>query len=56
VWTGALMLDHLGHHEAAGGLEAAIERTLADPSNHTADLGGEATTETVTVALEQALA
>jgi tartrate dehydrogenase/decarboxylase / D-malate dehydrogenase len=56
VWTGALMLDYLGHQEAAAGVEAAIERTLADPSNHTADLGGEATTETVTVALEQALA
>jgi tartrate dehydrogenase/decarboxylase/D-malate dehydrogenase len=56
VWTGALMLDHLGHPQAAAAVEAAIELTLADPANHTADLGGEATTETVTVALEQALA
>jgi tartrate dehydrogenase/decarboxylase/D-malate dehydrogenase len=56
VWTGALMLDHLGHPQAAAAVEAAIELTLADPANQTADLGGEATTETVTVALEQALA
>jgi tartrate dehydrogenase/decarboxylase / D-malate dehydrogenase len=55
VWTGALMLDHLGHGEAAAALETAIERTLADPSNHTGDLGGEADTETVTTALIAAL-
>jgi tartrate dehydrogenase/decarboxylase / D-malate dehydrogenase len=56
VWTGALMLDHLGHPDAAAAVEAAIERTLADPANHTADLGGAAITEAVTVTLEQALA
>jgi tartrate dehydrogenase/decarboxylase/D-malate dehydrogenase len=55
VWTGALMLEHLGHAEAAAAVERAIERTLADPGNHTGDLGGEARTETVTKALEEAL-
>ena len=55
VWTGALMLEHLGHPQAAAALHSAIESTLASPENHTADLGGRATTETVTAALESAL-
>jgi tartrate dehydrogenase/decarboxylase/D-malate dehydrogenase len=56
VWTGALMLDHLGHADAAAALEAAIEKTLAEPANHTGDLGGSANTETVTTALIETLA
>jgi tartrate dehydrogenase/decarboxylase/D-malate dehydrogenase len=55
VWTGALMLEHLGHREAARAVHAAIERTLADPANHTGDLGGHASTAAVTNALEEAL-
>ena len=55
VWTGALMLDHLGHPEAAATLHRAIEHVLADRANHTPDLGGRATTEQVTVALEAAI-
>jgi tartrate dehydrogenase/decarboxylase/D-malate dehydrogenase len=55
VWTGALMLDHLGDREAAAAVKAAIERTLADPANHTGDLGGKADTEAVTAALLGAL-
>jgi tartrate dehydrogenase/decarboxylase / D-malate dehydrogenase len=55
TWTGALMLDHLGHGEAARAVEAAIETVLADPANHTGDLGGDATTEHVTDALIGAL-
>jgi tartrate dehydrogenase/decarboxylase/D-malate dehydrogenase len=55
VWTGALMLDHLGHPEAAAAVQTAIERTLADPANHSGDLGGEADTEQVTAALVGAL-
>ena len=55
VWTGALMLEHLGHPEGAAAVHAAIESTLASPENHTADLGGQATTEMVTAALESAL-
>ena len=55
VWTGALMLEHLDHPEAAAAVHAAIERTLAEPGNHTADLGGSADTATVTNALEEAL-
>ena len=55
VWTGALMLDHLGHPEAAAAVVAAIERTLADPAHHTGDLGGGASTEIVTAAVKEAL-
>jgi len=55
VWTGALMLDHLGHADAAAALHRAIETVLDDRANHTPDLGGRATTEHVTAALEAAL-
>jgi tartrate dehydrogenase/decarboxylase / D-malate dehydrogenase len=55
VWSVALMLDHLGHPEAAGEVTDAIATVLADPSVHTPDLGGSATTEEVTQALLEAL-
>jgi tartrate dehydrogenase/decarboxylase / D-malate dehydrogenase len=55
VWTGALMLEHLGRADAAAALHRAIEAVLDDPANHTPDLGGRATTEEVTLALEAAL-
>ncbi len=55
VWTGALMLEHLGHAEAAAAVHRAVERVLGDRVNHTPDLGGHATTEQVTVALEVAI-
>jgi tartrate dehydrogenase/decarboxylase/D-malate dehydrogenase len=44
VWSGAMMLDHLGHADAAACMLEAIEKVLADPVSRTADLGGEATT------------
>ncbi|MEO8346412.1 MAG: isocitrate/isopropylmalate family dehydrogenase, partial [Betaproteobacteria bacterium] len=45
IWSGALMLDFLGHPEAAAAVVAAIERVLADPAApRTPDLGGRATT------------
>src|SRR6267154_3608183 len=47
-WTGAMMLEHLGEKPAAGRLMKAIERVTADPSLHTPDLGGTATTKAVT--------
>jgi tartrate dehydrogenase/decarboxylase/D-malate dehydrogenase len=56
VWSGALMLEHLGHPEAAADVMHAIERTLSDPAHHTADLGGRAGTAEVTRALVAALA
>lgn len=44
VWSGAMMLQHLGHDNAAAAIERAIETVLLEPSVHTPDLGGRATT------------
>ncbi|HSN46327.1 MAG TPA: isocitrate/isopropylmalate family dehydrogenase, partial [Casimicrobiaceae bacterium] len=45
IWSGALMLEFLGHAEAAAAIVAAIERLLADPAApRTPDLGGNAGT------------
>ena len=55
VLTGALMLDHLGHPEAAAAVVAAIERLVADGKVLTRDLGGKASTSEVGQALASAL-
>jgi tartrate dehydrogenase/decarboxylase/D-malate dehydrogenase len=47
-WTATMMLDHLGEKPAANRLTRAIEKVTADPSLHTPDLGGTATTRKVT--------
>ena len=45
IWSAALMLDFLGHPDAAHDVVAAIERVLADPAApRTRDLGGSAST------------
>ena len=44
VWSGAMMLDHLGQGEAAKAVEAAIEVVLVDKNLLTPDMGGKATT------------
>jgi tartrate dehydrogenase/decarboxylase/D-malate dehydrogenase len=44
IWSGAMMLEHLGHGEAAKAIEAAIETVLADPKARTRDMGGTAKT------------
>jgi tartrate dehydrogenase/decarboxylase/D-malate dehydrogenase len=49
------MLDHLGETAAAQRLMRAIERVTADPSLHTPDLGGKATTKMVTDGVVQAV-
>lgn len=51
VWSAALMLEHLGHPEAAGEVVSAMAATLARPETRTADLGGKASTTEVTDAL-----
>jgi len=51
VWSAALMLDHLGHPEAAGEIISAIARLLGQSGIRTPDLGGSATTDDVTSAL-----
>ncbi len=56
IWTGAMMLEHLGKHEAAAAIVHAIERVLADPALRTRDLGGTADTATCGKAIADALA
>lgn len=55
VWSGALMLEHLGHPTAAGRIMAAVADTLAEPSTRTQDLGGTASTNEVVEALLRSL-
>jgi tartrate dehydrogenase/decarboxylase/D-malate dehydrogenase len=55
VWSGAMMLDHLGHADAAACMLEAIEKVLADPVSRTADLGGQATTEQCGRAIVEAI-
>ena len=43
IWCGAMMLEHLGHADAAGAVMRGIERVLAE-GPRTPDLGGKATT------------
>jgi tartrate dehydrogenase/decarboxylase/D-malate dehydrogenase len=45
IWTAAMMLEHLGESEAALAIERAVEKSLADPSTRTRDLGGTLGTE-----------
>lgn len=45
IWSGAMMLEHLGHQEAHDAIMTAIEETLKDKANLTPDMGGEANTE-----------
>lgn len=44
VWSGALMLEHLGHSDAADLVMRAVEASLGDPATRTGDLDGTATT------------
>ena len=55
-WSSVMLLEHLGEGAAAARLMRAIERVTADPSLHTPDLGGKATTAEVTRAVCEALA
>ena len=54
-WSAVMLLEHVGEPVAASRLMAAIEKVTADPSLHTRDLGGSATTEQVTRAVCEAL-
>jgi len=50
-WSVVMMLDHLGEFDAAARVMKAIEHVTANPSLHTRDLGGTATTARVTEAV-----
>ena len=47
IWTGAMMLEHLGHPDAARAVVGAIERVVAEAKALTRDLGGKASTAEV---------
>jgi tartrate dehydrogenase/decarboxylase/D-malate dehydrogenase len=54
-WTATMMLEHLGEKPAGERLMRAVERVTANPSLHTPDLGGSATTRQVTDAVIAAI-
>lgn len=55
IWSGAMMLDHLGYPEATKAIVDAIAALLRDGGPRTADLGGTATTREVGEAIASAL-
>ncbi len=55
IWSGAMMLDHLGHEDAGRAVVGAIEKVLADGACLTPDMGGRASTRELGRAVEEAL-
>ena len=55
IWSGALMLEHLGQKPAAEAIVKAIERVLAAGSELTPDMGGSASTPSLAEAVADAL-
>ncbi len=55
IWSGAMMLEHLGEHEAANRIVNAIEAVLQDKRALTPDMAGQATTESLANAIVDAL-
>jgi tartrate dehydrogenase/decarboxylase/D-malate dehydrogenase len=54
IWSGAMMLEHLGHKEAADAILRAIETVLTE-GPRTSDMGGKATTRELGQAIAEAL-
>jgi tartrate dehydrogenase/decarboxylase / D-malate dehydrogenase len=54
IWSGAMMLEHLGHQEAADAVVRAIETVLAE-GPRTRDIGGTASTQEVGRAIAETL-
>ena len=55
IWAGSMMLDHLGHPEAAAAILRAIETILERPDLRTRDMGGSADTVTCGSAIAEAV-
>ena len=53
IWTGAMMLDHLGHADAGSAVLGAIEAVVRDGKVMTRDLGGMASTSDVGKAIAE---
>ena len=54
IWSGALMLDHLGHADAADAVVSAIEKVLGE-GPRTPDIGGQASTQDLGKAVADAI-
>ena len=54
IWSGAMMLEHLGHAEAAASVVRAIEAVLTE-GPRTPDMGGNASTQELGKAIADAL-
>jgi tartrate dehydrogenase/decarboxylase/D-malate dehydrogenase len=54
IWSGALMLEHLGHPQAAADVVRAIERVIVE-GPHTPDMKGKASTMEVGAAVADAV-
>ncbi|MBT5265588.1 MAG: tartrate dehydrogenase [Rhodospirillaceae bacterium] len=55
IWSGAMLLEHHGHQEAADAIVAACERAVAEGGPKTPDMGGQAATSDLGDAIVQAL-
>lgn len=58
IWSGAMMLEHLGYKEASDAIVDAIEAVLAEGDTRvlTGDIGGKGTTKTLGEAIAKRLA
>jgi tartrate dehydrogenase/decarboxylase/D-malate dehydrogenase len=54
IWSGAMMLEHLGHRDAADAIVKGIEKVLTE-GPRTRDIGGSASTEEVGMAIAAAI-
>ncbi len=55
IWSGAMMLDHLGRPDAGAAIVSAIERVLAEADVRTPDMGGKANTQELGEAVAAAI-
>jgi len=55
IWSGSMMLDHFGHHDAAAAVMKAIETVLREKIAMTPDMGGKAKTADLGKAIADAL-
>ena len=55
IWSGAMMLDHLGEKDAGRAIVDAIERVLGEKTLRTRDLGGNADTVACGKAVAEAI-
>src|SRR5215207_7693486 len=55
IWSGAMMLEHLGYAEAGKAVVRAIAQMLTETSFRTPDLGGKASTREVSQQIVEAL-